>query len=148
MEIPEDKEHNFVFVKSFIDNWTFVRESYVIPKDGELTVAYIDYEKITKDEKWEMIKSIQQKDFQGSFNVKTKEIADIFNATKPVYFGYKDCPVGTDRVGYVGIINEQLIFIKANEIYSEKLEYTCHILKNEYKALYNSYFPHRTFEAF
>ncbi len=142
MEIQEDKEHNFVFVKSFMDHWTFVKESYNIPKNGELTVAYIDYEQITKGNKWKLIKSIQKKDFKGSFRIKTKDIADIFNATSPIYFGYNDCPVGTDRIGYMGIINERLIFIKANEIYSENLEYTCHILKEEYKSLYNSYLVH------
>ncbi len=146
-EISEDKEHNFVFVSSFMDHWTFVRESYNIPKDGELTVAYIDYEQITKGEKWELIKSIQKNDFQGVFRIKTKDIADIFNATSPIYFGYKGCPVGTDKIGYIGIINEHLIFIKAKEIHSKELEYTCYILKEEYKVLYNSYLVHRTFQT-
>ena len=76
MEIPEDKEHNFIFVSSFMDHWTFVKESYNISKDGELTVAYIDYEQITKGKKWELMKSIEKNDFQGVFRIKTKDIAD------------------------------------------------------------------------
>ena len=66
MEIPEDKDHNFLAVRSFLDDWRIVKESYVIPTDGEVTVAYLGWhERITKGIKWEMLQSILNDDFQG-----------------------------------------------------------------------------------
>lgn len=137
MEIPEDKDHNFLTVRNFLDNWVIVREAYSIPTGGKLNVAYCNHERITDGDKLAMVQSILDADFQGSFVVKTETSSDIYNAMKNVYVGYEDCPVGTDQIGSIGNINGRLVFIAEEELVNGgDLQYTCHVLKDEYQALY------------
>ena len=145
MEIPEDKDHNFLAVRSFLDDWTIVKESYVIPTEGEVTVAYLGWhERVTNGIKWKMIQSILNEDFQGEFIIKGKEnfegsyTSDVDNATQYIFVGYEDCPVGTDVIGKFGKINGKLVFIKSEDfnIKEYDLKYTCYILKDEYQELF------------
>ena len=145
MEIPEDKDHNFLAVRSFLDDWTIVKESYVIPTEGEVTVAYFGWhERVTKGIKWEMLQSILNEDFQGEFIIKGEELfegsyaSDVDNATQYIFVGYEDCPVGTDVIGKFGNINGKLVFIKSENfnIKEYDLKYTCYILKDEYQELF------------
>lgn len=151
--IPEDKEHNFLAVRSFLDGWTMVKESYVIPTSGEVNVAYLEYnQRITRSIKLEMIQSIINDDFQGEFIIKGEALSegnyyytDVDSATDYIWVGYNDCPVGTDRIGKLGKINGKLVFIKIKEFdfneYDRK--FTCYIIKDEYQELFdfsNHYF--------
>ena len=148
MEIPEDKEHNFLAVRSFLDNWTIVKESYVIPTEGEVGVVFLGrHERVTRGIKWNMVQSILNEDFDGEFVVKGKKIvedcgyvSDVTEATEYIFVGYEDCPVGTDVIGKFGIINRKLVFIKDEELIEEDLKYTCYILKEEYYALFKDRF--------
>lgn len=137
MEIPEDKDHNFLAVRSFLDNWTIVKESYIIPTEGAVGVAYLWRERVTDGIKFNMVQSILNEDYQGSFTVKTDSESEIYSATKEIHIGYGDCPVGTDWIGAFGNINGHLVFIKAEDMKDRDLEYTCYILKGEYQELYN-----------
>lgn len=146
MEIPEDKDHNFLAVRSFLDDWTIVRESYVIPTEGEMGVAYLDKERVTEGIKWDMVHSILNRDFQGEFRIEAEILnqyeneftTNIWNAVKPIKIGYEDCPVGTDWIGSFGMINGFLVFIDAEDLKENNLEYTCYILKHEYRDLYEN----------
>ena len=105
-EIPEDKDHNFLAVRSFLDNWIIVRESYVIPTEGD------------------------------SFVVKTENMFEMSSATESIRVGYEDCPVGTDWIGVIGNINGFLVFVDREDMKDEDdLQYTCYVLKDEYQAL-------------
>lgn len=140
--ITEDSSRCFLEVRSFLDNWTIVKESYVIPTSGKLNVVYYNHERITPastdNEKWNLAQSIRNNDFSGSFVIQATSPNDIYNATKSVYFGYEDCPLGTDFIGGIGIINEQLVFIKKSSLKSCELIYTCYILNDEYQHLFES----------
>ena len=144
MEIPEDKDHNFLAVRSFLDDWTIVKESYVIPTEGEVTVAYLWRERVTDGAKWDMVQSILNGDFQDEFTIKAKierEYEDgfntnIWNAVNPLRIGYEDCPVGTDWIGSFGSINGKLVFIKSEDLKDDDVKYTCYILKDEYQELF------------
>lgn len=136
MEIPEDKDHTFLAVRSGLDNWTIMKESYKIPTSGKLNIAYCNHECITEGEKMSMVQSILDENYQGNFMIKADAEADIYNATKDIYVGYEDCPVGTERVGFIGNINGSLVFIKAEDMKNGDLQYTCYILNDEYQDLY------------
>ena len=137
-EIPEDPNHNFLAVRNFLDNWTIVKESYVIPTGGKLNVAYCDQERITDGIKLQMIQSILDGVYQGSFIVKTDGERDIFNAIKTVKVGYEDCPVGTDWLGGIGNINGYLVFVEAEDLRESNVEYYCYVLQEEYQKLYEN----------
>lgn len=136
MEISEDKDHTFLAVRSGLDNWTIMKESYKIPTSGKLNVAYCNHERITEGEKLSMVQSILDENYQGNFVIKTDAEADIYNATNDIYVGYEDCPVGTDRIGSIGNINGSLVFIKAEDMKNGDLQYTCYILNDEYQDLF------------
>lgn len=146
MEIPEDEDRNFLAVRSFLDNWTIVKESYEIPDSGKLNVAYCEYERIADGEKLHMVQSILDDDFQGSFVIKTDAESEINNATKSIYVGYEDCPVGTEWIGAIGNINDRLVFIKTEDMKDGDLRYTCYILNSEYQELYSES-VYRTFQT-
>lgn len=146
MEIPEDQDHNFLAVRSGLDNWTIAKESYKIPTSGKLNVAYCNHARITDGNQWSMIQSISEEDFQGSFTIRTDSEMDIHNATMSIYVGYQSCPVGTDWIGSIGNINGQLVFIPSKDLKNGDLQYTCYILNDEYQELYESSL-HLTFET-
>ncbi len=145
-EIPEDKTHTFLAVRSGLDNWVVVKESYVIPTSGKLNVAYCAHERITDGEKRSMVQSILDEEHPDSFVVKSDVEEAIHNATKDIYVGYEDCPIGTDWIGSIGNINGHLVFVKAEDIKDRDRKYTCYILKEEYQDLYADS-VHRTFET-
>ena len=135
-EIPEDKDHNFLAVRSFLDNWIIVRESYVIPTEGDIGVVYIDHKRFTDGDEMEMVLSIVDEDFKDSFVVKTENMFEMSNATDSIYVGYEDCPVGTDWIGVVGNINGCLVFVDREEMKNDDdLQYTCYVLNDEYQDL-------------
>ena len=141
MEIPEDKDHNFLAVRSFLDDWTIVRESYMIPTEGEVGVAYLWRERVTAGVKWDMVQSILNNDFQADFTIMAEAkseygATDVMNVVKPIKIGYENCPVGTDWIGCFGNINGKLVFIEADDYADGDLKYTCYILKDAYQELF------------
>ena len=146
MALPEDPAHNFLAVRSFTDNWIIVKESYVIPTEGELNVAYLDYERITDGEKFKLVQSILAGEFAESFIVKTNGIGEMPSATDSLYVGYGDCPVGTQWIGRVGNVNGKLVFVSAEDMKDGDLLYTCYVVGDEYQDLMNKSVS-RTFEA-
>lgn len=121
-----------------------MKESYVIPRNGDVTVAYFGrHEHVTEGIKWDMIQSILNEDFQGEFIIKGEELfegsyaTDVDNATQYIWVGYENCPVGTDRIRKFGTINGKLVFIKEKDfsIHEFDLKYTCYIIQDEYQKI-------------
>ena len=146
MALPEDPAHHFLAVRSFTDNWIIVKESYVIPTEGELNVAYLDYERITDGEKFKLVQSILAGEFTDRFTVQTKGNGELPSATDSLYVGYGDCPVGTQWIGRVGNINGKLVFVTAEDMKDGDLIYTCLVVGDEYQDLMNKSVS-RTFET-
>ena len=146
MALPEDPAHNFLAVRSFTDNWIIAKESYVIPTEGKLNVAYFDYERITDGEKFKFTQSVLAGEFEESFTVKTDSIGELPSATDSLYVGYGDCPVGTQWLGRVGNINGELVFVTAEDMKDGDLVYTCYVVGDEYQNLLNDRVT-RTFET-
>ena len=63
MEIPEDGDRNFLTVRSALDNWTIVKESYKIPAEGDAGVAYLWHERVTGGVKFDMVQSILDENY-------------------------------------------------------------------------------------
>lgn len=142
-EIKEDKEHNFLEVCSFLDNFYVVKKSYTIPTQGSINVVYIDNYRYTNNvELKNAIYFLLNTEINDGFKIKTD---NIYHYAKEVYIGYDDCPVGTEYIGMIGYINEKLVYIKPTErIYSgngspEEQIYYCYIIPNQYKAALDIY---------
>lgn len=71
MEIPEDSEHNFLAIRSFLDNDLLVKEGYVIPEDGEISCVYASTHRRSDDEKLlDVIEKIIACDYGAGFEIK------------------------------------------------------------------------------
>ncbi|MDD4163720.1 MAG: hypothetical protein PHD46_00155 [Eubacteriales bacterium] len=145
MEITEDSEKNFLAVRSFLENWTIVKKSYDIPS-GDVNVAYIGEQRVTDGPEWSMVESIIKHDFAGDFAIINDNETDIYNATKEIFVGYGNCPVGTDKIGVCGNINGQLVYIAFEDLVDSNLQYRCFILKDEFQNILKDS-VHKTFDV-
>ena len=141
-EIPEDKEHNFLGVRSFLDNFYVVKDSYVIPTEGNINVVYIDDERYTDVEFKNAVEYILNDEIHEKFNILTD---NIYHHAKEIYIGYEDCPVGTEFIGMIGYANNKLVYIKPTErIYKDKGTpdeqiYCCYVIPSPYKETFEKY---------
>ena len=132
-EIPEDINHNFIVFRSFLDNWAAVKESYSIPKSGNINVIYIDNTRYTNNDIKSAVDFLINEDLSESFKITTTDIC-----SEGIYIGYEDCPVGTEKVGELCYINEKLVYIKSIKYNNEELEnskdkvYTCYVVPEKH----------------
>ena len=132
-EVPEDKEHNFIVFRSFLDNWEAVKESYIIPKSGNIYVVYIGNDRYTNNDIKSAVNFLINEDLSESFKITTTNIC-----SEGIYIGYEDCPVGTEKVGELCYINEKLVYIKSIKYNNEELEnskdkvYTCYVVPEKH----------------
>ena len=138
LEVPEDKEHNFIVFRSFLDNWCAIKSSYIIPKSGNIGVVYFNDYRYTDDDIKSAIKYLINENLGDSFNITTN---NIYSNMTNIYVGYEDCPVGTEDAGKLGYINNKLSYIKPIEYnyndYEELGEdkdkvYTCYVVPEKY----------------
>lgn len=141
-EISEDIEHNFLEVRSFLDNFYVVKSSYNIPTDGNINVVYIGRERYNGKEFNDAINYLLYEKITEKINIKTD---NIYHYAKSVYVGYEDCPVGTEYIGMVGYVNDELVYIKPTEYkYTDtgapdEQIYCCYIIPSQYKNVFEKY---------
>lgn len=77
LEVPEDKEHNFIVFRSFLDNCCAVRNTYIIPKSGNIGVVYFNNYRYTDDDIKSAIKYLLNENLGDSFNITINIIITI-----------------------------------------------------------------------
>jgi hypothetical protein len=133
--IQEDPSRTFLRVSSFLDGYGFVREDYVIPTEGEITVVYLDGRfRYTIRKLCTMITELRTDPPAETFTVRTDA---IYRYAESVSVGYEGCPIATQFVGYLGNINEKWIFIPPTEIRYEndgyvEREFVCYVIPEKY----------------
>ena len=141
-EISEDKEHNFLEVRSFLDAYDVVKSSYHIPTEGNINVVYISTKRYNGKEYDDAIKYLLDEEITEKMNIITD---NIYHYAKKVYVGYEDCPVGTEYIGMVGYVNDELVYIKPTERkYTDtgapdEQIYCCYIIPGKYKNVFEKY---------
>lgn len=108
--VKEDNSHTFIVVRSFLDQYLYVRKDYKIPTYGKVSAIYWNGNKITDDMFCQTVSDIAMK-AESSFEYETEGIY-MLTATqhlRSLYFCYEDCPIGTDFIGYMGTISDQWI---------------------------------------
>lgn len=145
-EVEGDTEHNFIEVRSFLNQYLYVNEDYEIPTDGEITSVYVDYKKIADSEFCNAVKQII-KDSGETFEYETD---NIYSNTEDIYLCYENCAVGTEFAGNIGVINNQWVYFDpqqetyaVNEDGSRKsVTITCTIIDEKYTEILqkNTYF--------
>ena len=113
--------------------WAAVKESYIIPKSGNINVIYIDNTRYTNNDIKSAVDFLINEDLSESFKITTTNIC-----SEGIYIGYEDCPVGTEKVGELCYINEKLVYIKSIKYNNEELEnskdkvYTCYVVPEKH----------------
>lgn len=132
-EIPEDPEHNFLVVRSFLDQYYVVDRDYMIPTEGELSCAYVG-SRACDEELLAVLNAIFKEEYSDGFSVQIPREQEKFYS---IGVGYEDCPVVTDFGYYIGTLEDGrwvLVYQEDYEYDSEKnmLRVVCHEIKNEY----------------
>ena len=138
-EVEDDPNHDFLVVRSFLDQYNLVNEDYVIPTSGEVTCVFWDHQKFTDKPLTDVISKIinnKKLDFSyssdGLFLLKDGQELDSLNV------GYNGCPVGTEYIGYIGKLNGKwvLCFNVKNDENTRKSTCDCYeIPEADYKVL-------------
>lgn len=105
--VVEDDSHTFVVIRSFLDQYLYVREDYFIPKSGRITAVVWNGKKINDSEICKSISEIHANNDWDTFDYETEAIFvwTKNQQMKKLYLCYEDCPIGTDFIGYLGKIN-------------------------------------------
>lgn len=105
-EVKEDPSHNFVVVRSFLDQRLYVADDYIIPTSGEITKVYWNGAYIENED---FLKAMSEIDATKttSFDYETDAIFSLTDNQhmKILYVAYENCPVATVYKGYLGKIN-------------------------------------------
>ena len=133
--IEGDDKHIFLKLWNFSDDFTYIRDDYEISSIGEITTIYIDYRKYDNKEFCDAMDTLL---FSGFINDKREkyiiETDEINYLTDYIMLSFNGCPVGTEFVGYIGIINNKWVYIPVQEIKTDKngfaktTSFTCYVI--------------------
>ncbi len=105
-EIKGDTDHNFIVVRSFLDEALLVRSNYKIPESGIPNVVYLGTNKIENPEIRKIISDIFTNDSE-TFSVSATH--EDVNNWQSVSIGFDGCPVAVFR-GYIGFADGKYFF--------------------------------------
>ncbi len=106
IEIEEDPTHTFIVLRDFLDQWLLVDENYTIPTEGEVTsVAWNDVQ--STDPAFCLAISDILDRAEADFTYETEYIFGRTDSQtlRSVHVGYEHCPISSDFVGYMGLVN-------------------------------------------
>ena len=147
-EVKEDPSHTFVVARSFLDNYLYVSDDYVVPTSGEITKVCW-YGEYIEDK--EIIKALSEIDTTKTttFDYETEAIFMLndIQRMKPLYFAYENCPIAAVNKGYLGKINGKWVMTtyissdQYNEDGSRKPHTVgCYSIPDKYSQILEKYF--------
>lgn len=103
-KVQEDDSYAFIVLRSFLDQYLYVREDYVIPQSGNVSTAYWGGITIQDEDFLSAISNIIQNS-QSDFEFETGGIFQLNDnqRMKQLSIGYASCPVATNYIGYMGV---------------------------------------------
>lgn len=104
--VKDDADHNFVVVRSFLDDSLLVRSDYKIPESGNPNAVYLGTQKIESQEDCKIISEIFLSESE-TFSVSATH--EDVNNWQSVSIGFDGCPVAVFR-GYIGFADGKYFF--------------------------------------
>lgn len=141
-EVKEDPTHNFVVVRSFLDNYLYVSDDYSIPTNGKLTTVCWNDIYINDILFLEALSKIENEK-TTSFTYETEGIFQLTENQhmRSLYFSYENCPVATNFKGYMGKVNGQwVITTYIPQHSSQPYSVSCYVIPDEYESILEKYF--------
>lgn len=130
-EIPEDPDHNFLVIRSFLDQDYLVRKDYKIPVSGTVSCCYIRGKRSTDEKLLQTIEEILSTTYDDGFQIETEKNHDRLCGLS---VGYDGCPVGTDRGYMLGCLDDGrwvLVFRKDYTVTDGRHTIICHEITGE-----------------
>lgn len=125
-EVKGDDLHTFVVVRSFLDQYLYVKKDYKIPQNGKVSSAYIHT--------YNRFENI----IDSSGETFTFNTDNIYAHAETIDLGYDGCPVGTHFVGLIGVVKNKWVYISTlpTDIYNtdgsrKAYNVTCKIINDE-----------------
>ena len=95
-EVKGDDLHTFIVMRSFLDQYLYVKKDYEIPQKGKVSSAYIKtYNRVVDANFFEAVENII--DSSGETFIFNTD--NIYSHAETIHFVYGGCPVGTHFVG-------------------------------------------------
>ncbi len=142
-EVREDPDHNFVVVRSFLDQYLMVADDYTIPSSGKLTMVNWHGDPVTDSEFLEAILEINVQK-STSFTYETEGIFIVTDRQhmREVYYAYEACPVATFFQGYLGKVDGRWVMTTDIEqpTYPHPYLVGCYEIPDEYEGILEKYF--------
>lgn len=106
-EVKEDKTHTFIVMRSFLDQYLLVKNDYKIPHSGKITTAHWGFNTISDYKFYTAVSDILDESVTN-FEYETEDIFMLTDNQKmrELYVGYDNCPVATEYIGYMGIVDD------------------------------------------
>ena len=138
-EIEGDDSHTFVGLRSLLDNWLLVREDYVIPIDGEITMVYWNLNFIGDEEFLVAVTDVLKQRTPEFVYDNSK--GDIYqykgdDVMREFVVAYEDCPVPTNYMGYMGTIDGRWCITVGNY---QKDKIDCWYIPEKYTEVLEEY---------
>lgn len=147
-EVKEDPSHNFVVIRSFLDQYLYVASDYTIPKSGEVTKVCWNGKYITDKEFIDAVTKIEAEKVT-SFEYKTKGIFMLTDDQhmRKLVFAYEGCPVATEYKGYMGKVNGEWVittYISPDQFNADGSDkpysVSCYVIPEEYASILEKHF--------
>ena len=106
-EVKEDETHTFIVIRSFLDQYLFVREDYKIPKSGNVTSVFIQHTRINNEDFCRAVEKIIVEDGE-KFIIETD---NLYSKASEIWLSYENCPVETKNAGFIGFINNNWVYV-------------------------------------
>ena len=108
-EVEDDPSHNFIEVRSFLDQSLMVAGDYTIPTEGTLSGVWYSVRPFTNQQVLEVLAEIDsQKTTSFLFETNNIHHSDSHHLGD-LYFAYDNCPVYTNNKGYLGKVNGEWV---------------------------------------
>ena len=146
--VKEDQSHTFVVARTFLDQYLFVADDYMIPTEGRITTISWHGAYITDKAFIDAIGHIEAEK-TTSFSYETDAIyrPTDTQCMRELYFAYEYCPVTTEFKGYMGKVNGEWVITTqiSDDIFNEdgsprQYSVSCYRIPEQYWDILSEYF--------
>jgi len=145
--VEEDPSHTFLVLRSFLEQWLVVREDYRIPTSGEITAVHWKRKQITDPL---LLQTVTQMlaEAEPEIYYETDHIFRLSDDqdTSLLRAAYEGCPIATEDIGHLGVVDGQWIFATDIQTTSfrangepEQYLVSCYIIPDEQATILERY---------
>lgn len=102
--VAGDETHRLIVLRSFLDQYLFVDETYAIPESGAVTAVFVGGSQ-TRVESEAFCRAAEAALFQRGEETFTVVTDNLYALAEPVAFCYEGCAAAPRLNGFIGVVN-------------------------------------------